>query len=51
MGMNPSIPRKFALGLIQVALGFLLLVFAISNMQNAAGLVPWIFHSKKVGVH
>jgi len=43
MGMNPSIPRKFALGLIQVALGFYLLVFAISNMQNAAGMVPWIF--------
>jgi len=43
LGMNPSIPRKFALGLIQVALGFLVLVFAISNMQNAAGLVPWIF--------
>jgi POT family proton-dependent oligopeptide transporter len=43
MGMNPSIPRKFALGLIQVALGFYLLVFAISNMQNAEGLVPWIF--------
>ncbi len=43
MNMNPSIPRKFALGLIQVALGFLLLVFAIGNMQNAAGLVPWIF--------
>lgn len=41
--MNPSIPRKFALGLIQVALGFLLLVWAIANMQNAAGLVPWIF--------
>ncbi len=43
MGMNPSIPRKFALGLIQVALGFLVLVFAIGSMQNAAGLVPWIF--------
>jgi POT family proton-dependent oligopeptide transporter len=43
MGINPSIPRKFALGLIQVALGFLVLVWAISNMQNAAGLVPWIF--------
>jgi POT family proton-dependent oligopeptide transporter len=42
-GVNPSIPRKFALGLIQVALGFLLLVFAIGNFQNAAGLVPWIF--------
>jgi len=43
LGMNPSIPRKFALGLIQVALGFYVLVFAISNMQNAEGLVPWIF--------
>jgi len=41
--VNPSIPRKFALGLIQVALGFYVLVFAIGNFQNAAGLVPWIF--------
>jgi POT family proton-dependent oligopeptide transporter len=40
---NPSIPRKFALGLIQVALGFYVLVFAIGHMQNAAGMVPWIF--------
>jgi POT family proton-dependent oligopeptide transporter len=43
LGMNPSIPRKFALGLIQVALGFYVLVWSISHMQNAAGLVPWIF--------
>jgi POT family proton-dependent oligopeptide transporter len=43
MNVNPSIPRKFALGLIQVALGFYLLVFAIGNMTNAAGLVPWFF--------
>jgi POT family proton-dependent oligopeptide transporter len=42
-GINPSIPRKFSLGLFQVALGFFLLVFAINNFQNAAGLVPWIF--------
>jgi len=42
-GINPSIPRKFSLGLIQVSLGFFLLVFAIGNFQNAAGLVPWIF--------
>jgi POT family proton-dependent oligopeptide transporter len=41
--MNPSIPRKFSLGLIQVAIGFYVLVFAIDNFQNAAGLVPWIF--------
>jgi len=42
-GLNPSIPRKFSFGLMQVALGFFLLVFAINNFQNAAGLVPWIF--------
>lgn len=41
--VNPSIPRKFALGLIQVSLGFYVLVFAIANFQNAAGLVPWFF--------
>jgi POT family proton-dependent oligopeptide transporter len=41
--VNPSIPRKFAMGLIQVAVGFYVLVFAIANFQNAAGLVPWIF--------
>ncbi len=43
VGFNPSIPRKFALGLIQVALGFYILVFAINNFQNGAMLVPWIF--------
>jgi POT family proton-dependent oligopeptide transporter len=42
-GMNPSIPGKFALGLIQVGLGFGVLVWAIGNFQNAAGLVPWVF--------
>ncbi len=41
--MNPSIPRKFAFGLIQVSIGFYILVFAIANFQNAAGMVPWIF--------
>jgi POT family proton-dependent oligopeptide transporter len=39
--LNPSIPRKFALGLVQVGFGFYLLVFAINNMQNPAGLIPW----------
>jgi POT family proton-dependent oligopeptide transporter len=42
-GVNPSIPRKFALGLIQVAAGFYILVFAIANFQNPAGMVPRIF--------
>jgi POT family proton-dependent oligopeptide transporter len=40
--MNPSIPRKFALGLIQVGLGFGVLVWAITNLQNSAGMIPWI---------
>ncbi|HXV76443.1 MAG TPA: peptide MFS transporter [Candidatus Polarisedimenticolaceae bacterium] len=39
--MNPSIPRKFGLGLIQVGFGFYVLVFAIGNMQDANGLIPW----------
>jgi POT family proton-dependent oligopeptide transporter len=40
--MNPSIPRKFALGLLQVGLGFGVLVWAIANFQNSAGMLPWI---------
>jgi POT family proton-dependent oligopeptide transporter len=39
--MNPSIPRKFALGLIGVAVGFYVLVFAIQHMQGADGRIPW----------
>ena len=39
--LNPSIPRKFGLGLVQVGFGFFILVFAINNMQNTAGLIPW----------
>jgi len=43
VGLNPSIPRKFSLGLIQVSLGFFVLAFAAEHFQNAAGLVPWFF--------
>src|SRR5690606_6800477 len=39
-GINPSIPRKFALGLIGVAVGFYALVFSIQFMQDASGRVP-----------
>ncbi|HBK54877.1 MAG TPA: MFS transporter, partial [Xanthomonadales bacterium] len=39
-GINPSIPRKFSLGLIGVALGFYALVFSIQFMQGADGRVP-----------
>ncbi len=37
--MNPSIPNKFTLGLIQVGLGFGVLVMA-AKMLETAGLVP-----------
>ncbi|TPV94924.1 MAG: peptide MFS transporter [Myxococcales bacterium FL481] len=40
IGLNPSIPRKFALGLLGVAVGFYALVFAIEFMQDDAGKVP-----------
>ena len=38
---NPSIPRKFGLGLIFNGLAFLLLMFALSSLVNAAGLIPF----------
>jgi len=39
-GINPSIPRKFSLGLIGVAVGFYALVFSVQFMQDDAGRVP-----------
>ena len=38
---NPSIPRKFGLGLIFNGLAFLLLMMALSGMVSAAGLIPF----------
>ncbi|WP_425451801.1 peptide MFS transporter [Solilutibacter pythonis] len=38
---NPSIPRKFGLGLIFNGLAFLLLVFALSSLLNDAGKIPF----------
>jgi POT family proton-dependent oligopeptide transporter len=38
---NPSIPRKFGLGLIFNGLAFLLLMFALSRLVSAAGLIPF----------
>ena len=37
---NPSIPRKFGLGLIFNGLAFLLLMFALSNLVGADGHIP-----------
>jgi POT family proton-dependent oligopeptide transporter len=38
---NPSIPRKFGLGLLFNGLAFLLLMFALSRLVNPAGLIPF----------
>jgi POT family proton-dependent oligopeptide transporter len=38
---NPSIPRKFGLGLIFNGLAFLLLMFALSGLVSEAGLIPF----------
>ncbi|WP_266183379.1 peptide MFS transporter [Dyella humicola] len=38
---NPSIPRKFGLGLIFNGLAFLLLMFALSSLVSEAGKIPF----------
>jgi len=38
---NPSIPRKFGLGLIFNGLAFLLLMYTLSSLVNDAGKVPF----------
>lgn len=38
---NPSIPRKFGLGLIFNGLAFLLLMFALSSLVDAVGKIPF----------
>jgi POT family proton-dependent oligopeptide transporter len=39
--INPSIPRKFGLGLLFNALAFALLIFALSSLVNDAGKIPF----------
>ena len=39
--MNPSIPRKFGLGLIFNGLAFLLLMFALSSLVSSEGKIPF----------
>ena len=39
--MNPSIPRKFGLGLMFNGLAFLLLMFALSQLVSSAGKIPF----------
>lgn len=38
---NPSIPRKFGLGLLFNGLAFLLLMFALSSLVSAEGKIPF----------
>ncbi|KZC15965.1 dihydroorotate dehydrogenase [Rhodanobacter sp. FW510-R12] len=40
-GRNPSIPRKFGLGLVFNGFAFLLLMFALSSLVNDAGKIPF----------
>ena len=51
MAMNPSTPRKFAMGLIGAAVGFYVLVFAIQHMTDAGGKVPWIMLTLTYLIH
>ncbi|HEX5133690.1 MAG TPA: oligopeptide:H+ symporter [Candidatus Krumholzibacteria bacterium] len=38
--INPSIPRKFGLGLTANGLAFLLLMFALSSLVSSTGMIP-----------
>ena len=38
--IEPSIPRKFGLGLIGNALGFAVLMYALSNLVGSDGMIP-----------
>jgi POT family proton-dependent oligopeptide transporter len=40
-GFEPSIPRKFGLGLLGNALAFLLLMYALTNLVSGDGLIPF----------
>jgi len=38
--IEPSIPRKFSLGLLGTSLGFLVLVYALENLLDANNMIP-----------
>ena len=40
-GINPSIPRKFGIAVIFVAIGFTTLVWSMGNMLDSGGRIPW----------
>ena len=39
--LEPSIPRKFGLGLVFNGFGFLVLMYALSHLLNSQGLIPF----------
>ncbi|GLQ96783.1 peptide MFS transporter [Dyella mobilis] len=39
--LEPSIPRKFGLGLIFNGLGFLVLIYALSHLVDGRGMIPF----------
>jgi POT family proton-dependent oligopeptide transporter len=47
---NPSIPAKFGLGLVQVGLGFALLLYGM-RFVNSAGLIPWFWLVGLYAIH
>ena len=49
--MNPSIPRKFALGLVGAAVGFYVLVFAIHNFADANSKISWVWLTLTYLIH
>ncbi len=49
--LNPSIPRKFAIGLAGVAIGFYLLVFAIQSFAGDDGRISWIWLTLTYLIH
>jgi POT family proton-dependent oligopeptide transporter len=49
--INPSIPRKFSIGLGGVAVGFFLLVFAIRNFAGADGNISWVWLTLMYLIH
>ena len=49
--MNPSIPRKFAIGWAGAAIGFYVLVFALQHMANEAGRISWVWLTLTYLIH
>jgi POT family proton-dependent oligopeptide transporter len=40
--LNPSVPRKFALALVLVAIGFTTLLLSIKYLDDGTGHIPWL---------